>query len=47
VVVRLIAFRRASRATSPTDQACDSLGERYLRGAITTREYCDRRHSVR
>jgi uncharacterized membrane protein len=46
-VVRLITSRRASRATSPTDQACDILGERYLRGEITTREYRDRRHAVR
>jgi uncharacterized membrane protein len=46
-VVRLIISRRASRATSPTDQACDILGERYLRGEITTREYRDRRHAVR
>jgi uncharacterized membrane protein len=46
-VVRLIISRRASHATSPTDQACDILGERYLRGEITTREYRDRRHAVR
>jgi uncharacterized membrane protein len=46
-VVRLITYRRASRATSRTDQACDILGERYLRGEITTREYRDRRHAVR
>jgi uncharacterized membrane protein len=46
-VVRLITSCPASRATSPTDQACDILGERYLRGEITTREYRDRRHAVR
>jgi uncharacterized membrane protein len=47
MVVRLITSRPASRATSPTDHACDILGERYLRGEITTREYRDRRHAVR
>jgi hypothetical protein len=31
MVVRLITARPASRATSPTDHACDILGERYLR----------------
>ena len=46
-VVRLITSRPASRATSPTEYACDILGERYLRGEITTSEYRDRRHAVR
>jgi uncharacterized membrane protein len=46
-VVRLITYRPASRATPPTDDACDVLGERYLRGEITTAEYRDRRHALR
>jgi uncharacterized membrane protein len=46
-VVRLITSRSASRATSPTNQACDILDQRYLRGEVTTREYRDRRHAVR
>jgi putative membrane protein len=46
-VVRLITSRSASRATPPTDHACDILGERYLRGEITTEEYRDRRGALR
>jgi uncharacterized membrane protein len=46
-VVRLITSRSSSRAISPTDHACDVLGERYLRGEITTEAYRDRRHALR
>jgi uncharacterized membrane protein len=46
-VVRLISSRPSSRATSPTDHACNILDERYLRGEITTEAYRDRRHALR
>jgi uncharacterized membrane protein len=46
-VVRLTTSRPASRPIPPTDQTCDVLGERYLRGEITTEEYRDRRHALR
>jgi uncharacterized membrane protein len=46
-VVRLITSRPSSGAIPPTDHACDVLGERYLRGEITTEAYRDRRHALR
>jgi uncharacterized membrane protein len=47
VVVRLITSRPSSGAIPPTDDACDVLCERYLRGEITTKAYRDRRHALR
>jgi uncharacterized membrane protein len=41
-------FRQiAARPTPPTQDACDVLGERYLRGEITTQEYRVRRDALR
>ncbi|HZA78130.1 MAG TPA: hypothetical protein VE623_17240 [Acidimicrobiales bacterium] len=45
-VVRRIASRPAP-GTSPTGHACDILGERYLRGEITSKEYRERRDALR
>jgi uncharacterized membrane protein len=46
-VVRGITSRPASPGTSPTGHTCDILGERYLRGEITTKEYRDRRDALK
>lgn len=46
-IVGALFWYISARPTPPTDHACDILGERYLRGEITTREYRARRDALR